>query len=266
MNATTTSGGRRSSSHDPFAEFPTEQARTTRTRRARPRRSFGSVLVGVIGEVLITAGVFLALFLVWQLWWTDVVAGREQQQVAEELGFTRVEGPVGPERYDDPPVLDEPDDLTTFGSLLVPRWGEDYNQVITQGVGHDVLDVLGLGHYPGTAMPGGVGNFAVAGHRVTYGRPLNRVEELRVGDPLIVRTDEVWYVFTVTDTQVVLPPQIEVIAPVPNEPDAEPTQRFMTLTTCHPMFSARERFIVHSELDHWMYVEDGIPAALDRGE
>ena len=69
-----------------------------------------------------------------------------------------------------------------------------------------MLDVLGVGHYEGTAMPGGIGNFAVAGHRTTYAKPFNRVEELQVGDPLVIRTtDNIWYVYRVTSTEIVAP-------------------------------------------------------------
>ncbi|WP_199424712.1 class E sortase [Actinotalea solisilvae] len=239
-----------------------------------PRRAGGAaVVVGVLGEVLITLGVLLALFVVWQLWWTDVVADGEQARVVEDLGWAVTEPDVPaaeptataePEpRTDAAPVLAEPGHLTTFATLQVPRWGPDYVRPISQGTSRrDVLDVLGLGHYEGTAMPGGVGNFAVAGHRTTYGKPLNRVEELQVGDPLVVQTQDTWYVYRVTSTQVVLPHQVEVIAPVPNQPDAAPTERWMTLTTCHPMFSARERFIVHATLDHWLPVAEGVPAEL----
>ena len=59
-----------------------------------------------------------------------------------------------------------------------------------------------------------------------------------------------------------LPSEVSVIAPVPGEPGAEPTERLITLTTCHPMFSARERFIVHGVLDYWAPTSDGIPAEL----
>ncbi|WP_307793759.1 class E sortase [Actinotalea soli] len=239
-----------------------------RDQRARPRgaSAVGWAAFGVLGEVLMTLGVLIGLFVVWQLWWTDVAAGQEQAQAVADLGWEEpVTVPEPVERTDAPPVLEEPEELTTFATLQVPRWGEDYVQPITQGVGQDVLDHLGVGHYPGTAMPGGVGNHAVAAHRVTYGKPFNRVAELELGDPLVVRTEDTWYVYRVTSTEIVLPHQVEVIAPVPGEPEAVPTERRMTLTTCHPMFSAEERFIVHAELDHWMPVADGTPAALDGG-
>lgn len=231
----------------------------------RRRRDPVGVAVGVLGEVLLTLGLLLGLFLVWQLWWTDVVADRAQQEVVEELGWADpvepADEPVGD--LGDPPVMDEPADLTTFATLHVPRWGADYVRPISQGVDkRTVLDVLGIGHYPGTAMPGAVGNFAVSGHRTTYGKPFNRVAELQVGDPLVVRTEEAWYVYRVTGTDVVLPHQVEVIAPVPNQPGVEPDRRSMTLTTCHPMFSARERFVVWAELDRWQPASAGAPAEL----
>ena len=229
------------------------------------RSSAGAVVVGVLGELLITVGVLLGLFVVWQLWWTDVVAEREQAQVVADLTRavpTPAPPPEAPpvERRDAAPVMDEPAHGTTFATLWVPRWGEDYVRPVSQGTTrHDILDVLGIGHYEGTAMPGGIGNFAVAGHRVTYGKPFNRIEELEIGDPLVVQTAETWYVYRITETLVVHPHQIEVIAPVPSRPDAQPEQAMMTLTTCHPMYSARERFIVHAELDYWMDGEDGMP-------
>ncbi|WP_225755746.1 class E sortase [Actinotalea sp. Marseille-Q4924] len=270
------------------ADLPTLTSRRALRRAAARRcRAHGARVVGVVGELLITLGALLALFVVWQLFWTDVVAERAQDQVVQELGWARTadDAPGGggqepapavpaapapeeapaetPERRDAAPVLAEQPHATTFATLAVPRWGPDYVQPISEGVTRrDVLDVLGIGHYPGTAMPGEVGNFAVAAHRVTYGKPFNRVAELQVGDPLVVQTQDAWYVYRVSSTQIVLPQEVDVIAPVPDQPDAEPTQAMITLTTCHPMFSARERFIVHGELDYWMPTDAGTPVEL----
>nr|WP_202627862.1 class E sortase [Cellulomonas sp. APG4] len=224
----------------------------------------------VLGELLVTLGVLVALFVVWQLWWTDVEAGREQRAVVEDLDWAvdtddvpLPEAASEPTTPSDPPVLDEPAHATTFATLRVPRWGSDYVRPVSQGTSRpDVLDVLGIGHYEGTAMPGEVGNFALAAHRTTYAKPFHLVEDLQVGDPLVVQTPEAWFVYRVTETRVVLPRDVEVIAPVPGDPGAEPTTAMMTLTTCHPMFSARERFIVHAELDTWQPVSEGLPEAL----
>ena len=270
--------------HAATDDHVTEATRTGRreNRHVAPRprraRSVALGLVGVLGELLITLGVLLGLFVAWQLWWTDVVAGREQAQIAEELGWVTAAPavdagteaaeppPVSPERRDPAPVIEEPAVGTGFAALQVPRWGADYLRTISQGTSREeVLDDLGIGHYEGTAMPGAVGNFAVAGHRTTYNKPFNRVEELVVGDPLVVQTHDTWYVYRVTSTEIVSPDAVQVIAPVPNQPEAQPTEALMTLTTCHPMFSARERFIVYSTLDYWMPIADGTPVELTGG-
>lgn len=239
----------------------------------RPSRGGGVVLgaVGVLGELLITAGVLLLAFLAWQLWWTDVESNREQAQLVQEEGWDEPLAPLeaadGPAivtpRYDEPPVLDEPEYLTTFASMRVPRWDGEPTRTITQGTDRpNVLNPLGVGHYEGTAMPGGVGNFSLAAHRTTYGKPFNRIAELQEGDPVVVWTEDTWYVYRVTSSQIVMPDDVQVIAPVPDQPDAEPTERFITLTTCHPMFSARERYVVHGVLDYWAPVSEGVPAEL----
>jgi sortase A len=240
----------------------------------RGSRGGGVVLgfVGVVGELLITAGVLLLAFLAWQLWWTDVEANSAQAAVVEEQGWDVPlagldDGPaIVTPRYDEPPVVEEPPYLTTFASMRVPRWDGEPTRTITQGTDRpNVLNPLGVGHYEGTAMPGAVGNFALAAHRTTYGKPFNRIEELQEGDPVVVWTQDTWYVYRVTSSQIVMPDDVQVIAPVPDQPGVEPTERFITLTTCHPMFSARERFIVHGVLDYWAPVSEGVPAELAEG-
>lgn len=233
-----------------------------------------AVATGVLGELLITAGVVLGLFVVWQLWWTDVTADREQAAVVAGLEWA-VETDEAPtpdeptDAGDEPPVMPvvaDPPHATTFATLRVPRWGEDYVRPISEGTTReDVLDVLGIGHYTGTAMPGEIGNVGLAAHRTTYGKPFNRVEELVVGDPIVIQTPDAWFVYRVTGTRVVLPHQTEVLAAVPGDVSAEPTTSMLTLTTCHPMFSARERFVVHAELDEWTPLTEGLPAALTEG-
>jgi sortase A len=241
----------------------------------QPSRGGGVLLgaVGVVGELLITAGVLLLAFLAWQLWWTDVEANSAQAAIVQEQGWDVPLAPLEDEgpaivtpRFDEPPVIDEPPYRTTFASMRVPRWDGEPTRTITQGTDRpNVLNPLGIGHYEGTAMPGGVGNFALAAHRTTYGKPFNRIEELQEGDPIVVWTEDTWYVYRVTSSQIVMPDDVQVIAPVPNQPGVEPTERFITLTTCHPMFSARERFIVHGVLDYWAPVSEGVPAELVEG-
>jgi sortase A len=170
-------------------------------------------------------------------------------------------------RVDPPPVIDEPGIRTTFATLYVPRWGQGYVKPISQGVTRrDVLDRLGIGHYPRTAMPGDLGNFAIAGHRTTFGKPFSRIEKLKEGNAIVVRTEHTWYVYRVTSTLVVDPHQVGVIAANPLSPGAEPTARMITLTTCHPRYSARLRYIVHGELDYWAPADAGYPPEIARME
>ena len=83
---------------------------------------------------------------------------------------------------------------------------------------------------------------------------------LRKGDVVLIETKATWYVYRVTGHQIVAPTQTSVILPVPDEPDAEPTAALLTMTSCHPEFSARQRFIVHGELEATYPHAQGVPA------
>lgn len=201
------------------------------------------VVVRTIGELCITAGVFIGLFLVWQLWWTDVVADRAQAQevVALAASFDRVEvaDPEGP------PPAPIPGDA--FAIIHIPRFGDDYARPILEDTHLEILE-RGVGHYVGTAMPGEIGNVSLAGHRTTYGKPFNRIAELQPGDLIVIETSEAYHSYAVERHQIVRPWQTEVVAPVPDEPGVEPTEAWLTMTSCHPMWSAQERYILHSRL------------------
>ena len=230
---------------------------------------------GALGELLITAGVLVLLFLVWQLWWTDVAAADDQRAAVASVQQTFASAPpatgtapdAAPDAPADPPVLGEPEqDGEGFAVVHVPRFGEGWQVAAEQGVGlRAVLNDGVLGHYPGTAMPGGVGNLALAGHRTTYGAPLSAVADLVPGDPLVVETADGWYVYLVRGTEVVTPDRVDVIAPVPGDPQATPTERLITLTACHPRFSARQRYVVHGVLDSFSPRGGPPPAALGGG-
>lgn len=244
-----------------------------RARRApRRRQTVGGAIVSLIAELLIIAGAGTGLYVVWTAWWTDVVAVNAQTHLVEGLGQQKAVAGVGTEHRGPAPVLAEPPTVTdVFGTMQIPRFGTDYKRPIGEGTDREkVLNTIGLGHYQDTAMPGAEGNFAVAGHRVTYGKPLNQIAELKTGDSVVVRvTDaktkfDVWYVYKVTDSQIVTPDHIETIAPVPNKPGVEPTadDRWLTLTACHPMWSAKERYVTHAKLDYWMPASEGTPKEL----
>jgi len=231
------------------------------------------VAVRGIGELMITAGLVLLLFVAWQLWWTDVEANRAQEQITdglhEEWGDVdevpppaeappeAPAEPVGP-----PPEVAVPTPGSAFAIVHVPRFGADYQaRPVVEGTALSLLED-GVGHYPGTALPGQVGNVALAGHRVTYGRPFHLIAEMEPGDAVVLETEEAWFTYRMRSAKVVLPHRVDVVAPVPEQPGVAPTERLLTLTACHPMYSARERYIVYAVFDTWQPKSDGPPASL----
>ena len=99
----------------------------------------------------------------------------------------------------------------------------------------------GPGHYANTPLPGQLGNAAIAGHRTTFGAPFYRINELVAGDEIKVTTLEGVFIYRVTEQLIVRPNDISVIAPTA---DAE-----LTLTSCHPRFSASQRIVIKAKLD-----------------
>lgn len=197
-------------------------------------------LVGVLGELLVTPGVIGLLFVVYQLVWTNVAAEGAQRSAGERLEQSwRSTPPPPPARAED-----------GIAFLWIPRLGADYRKPIIEGVGKAEL-AKGVGHYPGTAGPGEVGNFALAGHRATNGEPFAQLPRLRAGDHAIVETRDTYYVYRVVSPigRLVLPNTTEVLAPVPDRPGVEPTERRMTLTTCHPRWGSTHRLIVYTVLE-----------------
>jgi sortase A len=255
------------------AVAPTRRAALRKPRNPRQRRSPFQLVVQVFGELLITAGIVLLLFVAWELWWTNIEANQKQDEALSSLfeEFKEAPAPVpAPDKDDggaspepaDPPVLGEPAEGETFGVIYIPRFGEDHARPLTGGVGLDVLDTLGLGHYPGTQMPGEVGNFAVAGHRQTHGQVLDLIHTLVPGDKIYIQTKDGFYTYVFRNNQIVMPDQVDVIAPVPTLPEAKPTERYLTMTSCNPRFGAEERIIAYALMESWQPASDGPPAEI----
>jgi sortase A len=249
------------------------------------RRRILARAIGAIGEGMITLGILMGLFVVWEVWWTDIAGTHHQREIVENLdwGLPAIPVPITPtttpsegpdeeglayavipldqmEFEQEPPVEATPGMEETFATMYVPRWGEDYVRPISEGVGRRaVLDKLGIGHYPDTALPGGWGNFAVAGHRTTFGKPFERIEELMPGDAIVVRTESMWYVYRVMETHIVNPSFGAAIAPVPGDSGATANDRYITMTTCHPRFSASKRYVVYGVLEYWAPASAGYP-------
>ena len=222
------------------------------------------LLSRTLGELFITVGLVLLLFVAWQLWWTDVGSGRVQAQITHDLE-QQWERPAPGRTAPAPVKLKELPMGDAFALIRIPRFGADYVRPVLQGVDLPTLN-RSVGHYPGTVGPGEVGNFALAGHRVTYAKPFNRIAELRPGDPIIIETGTTWYVYRVVRHEIVTPDRVDVVAPVPERPGDTPTQRMMTMTACHPEFSARERYVVFSRLEQTLPRAGGaVPDVLRAG-
>jgi sortase A len=208
--------------------------------------------------VLITTGVLLLLFVAWQLWWTDVTANREQASTISTLEQDFRHG--GPADKEALATLEGVPSGEAFAIVRIPRFGADYARPVIEGSDRSVLK-KGVGHYQGTAMPGEVGNFAVSGHRTTYGRPFHDIDRLRQGDVIVVETKTNYVVYAVDRHVLVRPWQVEVIAPVPQHPGATPTTAVMTMTSCHPKYSATQRYVTFSHLVKVLPRSEGLPAS-----
>ena len=233
-------------------------------------------VAGVVGEILITAGVITLLYVVWQLWIGDVIYGAERNAAANELSQSWAQE-LAPETSADPApsiapdapvqvepvIIAEPADAEQFGVMRVPRFGADYAFPIAGGVSRArTLDPIGIGHYPGTAMPGEVGNFALAAHRTTWGKPFNRIADLHIGDAIVVETEGGWYTYRFRTLEYVTPDEVEVLLPVPQSEGIPAGTKYITLTSCSPMFAMTERIIAYGVFESYTPRDAGPPAAL----
>ena len=245
--------------------------------REHPRRKFS--VIGFIGELLITAGVLVFLFLGWQLWLNDIVVGNQQDKAASQLAKSWTgDGTAHPEPTSHPTPTPSPSELPGYGDpivpavqanakpfavMYIPRFGSDYVRTIAEGISTStVLDKGIIGHYPKTQMPGEVGNFAVAAHRTTHGAPFHLIATLRVGDKIYVRTADGYFTYDFRGLEYVRPTGIGVLDPVPQSPGVAPTDRVLTMTSCNPMFSAAERIIGYAVFDSWQPTSAGPPAEI----
>lgn len=198
-------------------------------------------LVSGVSQLLLTAGLVGFLFLVHQVYVTDWSSDRQQERVADDLRDV----------WSDPPVpgRGQPEFGDAFAFLHVPAFGPGWTpRAVVEGVDPAEL-AEGPGHYPGSALPGGIGNFSLAGHRIGQGSPFGELDRLEAGDALVVETIDTWFTYRVTEQQIVSPSDVSVVAPVPGRPEAYADDAYITLTTCHPKFSNRERLVVHGVLE-----------------
>lgn len=202
--------------------------------------------VGGLGRTLIASGTLILLFVAYQLWGTGLAEARSQRSLKDEFAELFPGAPEAPPTS----AAGSPSTTTTFPDapapppegkavaiLRIPRLGLE--KAVVQGVNLSDLK-KGPGHYPQTPMPGQPGNAAIAGHRTTYGAPFYNIDELQRDDKIYATTAQGAFEYRVRETKVVRPSDVAVLDPTPDNR--------LTLTTCHPRFSARQRMIVVAEL------------------
>ncbi|WP_374971169.1 class E sortase [Terrabacter sp. BE26] len=219
------------------------------------------ILVRTVGELLFTAGVLVGLFVVWLLGWQAHVQSAEQAEAVS--GLERTFDPptrAAARASQADPVLPEPKPGEAFAVLRIPRLGADWAKPVREGVGADVL-AEGMGRYPGTAMPGAIGNVGIAGHRSGHGNPLLDIDLIRPGDVLVIETKSAYNVYRAVRYEIVAPDRSDVVAPVPQRPGVKPTERWFTLTTCSPRWGNAARYIVFSRLETSIPRAQGLPAS-----
>ena len=225
------------------------------------RRPIAATALLVAGKVLIGVGVLTVLFVVYQLWGTNLIEARSQRQATrvfeEQLAAIQLTDPAagvvpGPPVVSTPPTLAPPSTAapTDVGALLQPVIGEpvaeiripkiDLVKVVVEGVGPEELK-KGPGHFETSPLPGQAGNAAIAGHRTTYGGPFEELDQLAPGDEIRVTTLLGTATYVVDRPPfVVEPEQVEVLN--------QTGDNRLTLTTCHPKYSAAQRLIVTATL------------------
>ncbi len=243
-------------------------------------------VLGAIGRFLIGAGVIMLLFVAFQLWGTGLQHAQAQDDLADDFDSLLETAPLsvdlvaatepGEPATDDPVVTDgsapEPEAFELTGTegtfsenerkfieLLYPPNGDVLGKIDIARIGLDEFFVEGTGvadlrqgpgHYRSNPLPGQPGNAAIAGHRTTYGAPFNRIDELEPGDEIVITTLQGEFTYRVV-------PQTDgsgetrghfIVSPGDTQVLDDFGDNRLTLTACHPKFSARQRIIVVAEL------------------
>lgn len=215
--------------------------------------------VAAVGRLMITTGVVLLLFVVYQLWGTNLQTNKSQDDLASEFaaagGVVGTTAPPsdGPSSTTAPttepapgattppkvaPTIAPPAEGDVVGRISIPSIGLRGFYIVQ---GTSVADLKrGAGHYASSPLPGQKGNAAIAGHRTTYGAPFYNIDKVARGDDITVQTRQGTFKYKVIGRQIVAPTQVSVLNDMGDNR--------LTLTACHPRFSARQRIIISAVL------------------
>ncbi|MFJ2828711.1 class E sortase [Streptomyces sp. NPDC087263] len=211
------------------------------------RRGSGrlALAVSVFGELLITAGLVLGLFVVYSLWWTNVVADRAADKQGDKIRDNWASVDTGPGSLDT---------KNGIGFLHVPamRNGE---VLVEKGTSSEILNDGVAGYYTDpvkSALPTSDknGNFTLAAHRDGHGAKFHNIDKVKKGDAIVFETKDKWYVYKVYD---ILPEtskyNVKVLQSVPKQSGKTKPGHYITLTTCTPVYTSRDRYVVWGELE-----------------
>ncbi|MFF8968812.1 class E sortase [Streptomyces sp. NPDC014995] len=234
-------------------------SRVEARRRAKARKPSAAVVVSrAVGEVFITTGVLMLLFVTYQLWWTNVRAHAQADKEASSLQDDWANGRRNPGTFSPG---------QGFALLHIPKL--DVVVPIAEGISNKkVLDKGMVGHYAEgalkTAMPDAkTGNFGIAGHRNTHGEPFRYINKLQPGDAIVVETQDEYYVYKMASMlPVTSPSNVSVLEPVPPGSGFTGPGRYITLTTCTPEFTSKYRLIVWGKMVEERPRSKGKPDAL----
>ncbi|HEX5741012.1 MAG TPA: class E sortase, partial [Pilimelia sp.] len=247
----------------PAAAPPARGVADYRSRNARSTGGFGAFVRAAIrgfGELMITCGLILLLFAAYEIYGKTAIVDAAQSDLdqafdrapAAASGTSAVgSGSGGVTSVGKPPPGG------AVARLHIPRLAKKW--VVVEGVEPDDIKVA-PGHYPKSAMPGQVGNFSVAGHRVKS--TFWDLDNVVSGDPIVVETRGTWFVYRAAASRIVRPSAVEVVDPVP--PGFRSGQRLLTITTCNPKWDNYERLVVHAALERTQPRAAGVPRELRR--
>lgn len=210
------------------------------------RRGTGRIAmaVSVFGELLITGGLILGLFVVYSLWWTNVIADRAADKQADKVRDTWAHEPSGPGALNT---------RNGIGFLHVPAM-KNGEVLVEKGTSTKVLNEGVAGYYldPVRAtlpMTGKKGNFTLAAHRDGHGAKFHNIDKLKDGDPIVFETRDKWYIYKVYDVlDETSKFNVKVISQIPKESGKKKAGHYITLTTCTPVYTSRYRYVVWGEL------------------
>ncbi|PRY60501.1 class E sortase [Glycomyces artemisiae] len=221
----------------PGAESAARKKRTV--KRHRGEGGARSTVRG-LGEVLISLGAIVLLYAAYEVFGVSGEINNEQDTLSTDLDTMWQAEEEG----------DEGSPVPELGDAFARMWAPDIRpESWTLVEGTEPADIeYAPGRYLDGAMPGEQGNFTLAGHNVPA--IFQKIRDLEPGDKVVIETKDYFYVYEVQEHVVVDETQVDITAPVPGDPGAEPGDEdyWLTLFTCHPLWDNYERYVVYSQL------------------